>query len=66
MKVERVKYIIWAKDVERAVKFYCDLFEGNVVYQSEAIAEVNVAGATIGIHSGGEEERTWTRNGFSY
>jgi predicted enzyme related to lactoylglutathione lyase len=40
MNVERVKYVIWAADMDRA--------------------EVEIAGAVIGIHSGGEGKRTWT------
>lgn len=60
MKVERVKYVIWAADLRRAVRFYRDVMGGEVVKQSEVISEVVVSGATIGIHSGGEGDRTWT------
>lgn len=60
MKVERVKYVIWAVDLRRAVRFYCDVLGGEVVKESEVISEVLVSGATIGIHSGGQGERTWT------
>jgi lactoylglutathione lyase len=60
MKVERVKYIIWAADLRRAVRFYRDVLGGEVVKESEVISEVLLSGATIGIHSGGEGARTWT------
>ena len=60
MKVERVKYLIWAVDPKRAVRFYRDVLGGDVVKESEVISEVVVNGATIGIHGGGEGERTWT------
>jgi lactoylglutathione lyase len=60
MKVERVKYILWAADLRRAVQFYRDVLGGEVVKDSEVISEVVVCGATIGIHSGGEGKRTWT------
>jgi lactoylglutathione lyase len=60
MKVERVKYVIWAVDPRRALQFYRDVLGGNVVKASEVMCEVVVCGATIGIHSGGEGERTWT------
>jgi lactoylglutathione lyase len=60
MKVERVKYIIWAVDLRRAVRFYRDVFGGEVVKESEVISEVLVNGATIGIHTGGQGARTWT------
>ena len=61
MKVERVKYVIWATDVKRAVRFYRDVFGGDVVKESEVISEVLVGGATIGIHGGGEGGRTLSR-----
>jgi lactoylglutathione lyase len=64
MNVERVKYIIWAVDMERAVRFYRDLFGGRVIRQNSVIAEVEILGAVIGIHSGGEGRRTWTGLSF--
>jgi lactoylglutathione lyase len=64
MKVERVKYIIWAKDMDRAVRFYTTVFDGEVVRKNEVIGEVRVDDALIGIHSGGESERTWTGMAF--
>lgn len=64
MLVERVKYVIWAADADRAVRFYGDLFGGRVVRQNPAITEVDVCGAIIGIHSGGEGKRTWTGLSF--
>jgi predicted enzyme related to lactoylglutathione lyase len=64
MHVERLKYIIWAKDMARAVSFYRGVFDATVVRESEVISEVSVAGSTIGIHNGGESERTWTGMAF--
>jgi len=64
MIVERVKYIIWAADMARAVRFYCTLFGGRVVRQNPVIAEVEILGTCIGIHSGGEGRRTWTGLSF--
>jgi len=64
MKVERVKYVIWAADPGRAVRFYRDVLGGEVVKESDVISEVIVCGATIGIHGGGEGERTWTGLAF--
>ena len=46
MKVERVKYVIWAVDPKRAVRFYRDVLGGDVVKESEVISEVVVNGAT--------------------
>lgn len=64
MQVERVKYVIWAADTERAVRFYCGLFGGRLLRQNPAIAEVGILDAVIGIHGGGEGKRTWTGLSF--
>jgi lactoylglutathione lyase len=64
MKVERVKYVIWAADSKRAVQFYRDVFDGEVIKETDVISEVVVNGATIGIHGGGEGKRTWTGISF--
>ena len=60
MQVERVKYVIWAADMERAVRFWRDTFGGRLLKHNPVIAEVEIEGAVIGIHSGGEGKRTWT------
>lgn len=64
MTVERLKYIIWAKDLARAVNFYASLFGATVTRQNENLAELDIAGSTLGIHSGGEDETTWTGLAF--
>jgi lactoylglutathione lyase len=64
MQVERVKYVIWAADVSRAVRFYTELFGGVVGRSNPAITEVELLGSVIGIHSGGEGKRTWTGLSF--
>ena len=64
MHVERVKYVIWAADMDRAVRFYRDLCGGRVLKQNSVIAEVEILGSVIGIHSGGEGKRTWTGISF--
>jgi len=64
MEVERLKYLIWAADMDRAVRFYLDLFGGRVLKQNSVIAEVEILGSVIGIHSGGEGKRTWTGLSF--
>jgi len=64
MKVERLKYIIWAADMNRAVKFYTDVFGGSVIKQNEVISEVSICDGIIGIHGGGEGKRTWTGLSF--
>jgi len=64
MKIERVKYIIWAKDSPRAIAFYTDVFGGRVTRRNEHIAELDICGTTLAIHSGGEDETTWTGLAF--
>lgn len=64
MQVEKLKYIIWAADLARAVSFYREVFDAEVTRQSEVMAELVVAGGIIGIHSGGEGKRTWTGLSF--
>jgi len=64
MNVELVKYVIWAADSKRAVRFYREVFGGEVIKESDVISEVVVNGATIGIHGGGEGKRTWTGLSF--
>ena len=60
MHVERVKYVIWAADLERATRFYQDAFGAVVTRSSSVMVELEVAGAVLGIHGGGEGKRTWT------
>jgi lactoylglutathione lyase len=64
MRVEKLKYIIWAADMARAAKFYREVFDAETTRESEVVTEVVVAGVTIGIHCGGEGQRTWTGMAF--
>jgi lactoylglutathione lyase len=60
MLVQRVKYVIWAKDLARATAFYQEVFGANVTRSNSVMSELEIAGAIIGIHGGGEGKRTWT------
>jgi len=64
MNVERLKYVIWAAEMQRAVDFYVKVFGGTVLKQNEIISEVAICGGVIGIHGGGEGQRTWTGLSF--
>jgi len=64
MEVEKVKYIIWAEDMDRCINFYTGLFGGSVTRKNEHIAEVKIGNSLIGIHGGGEGKRTWTGISF--
>ena len=60
MRVEKLKYTIWAADCSRAVRFYTDCFGATQVSQNPHITELAVAGGLISIHGGGEGNKTWT------
>ncbi len=60
MQVERVKYVIWAADLARATRFYQQVFGAELTRSSSVMSELELAGAIIGIHGGGEGQRTWT------
>ena len=64
MQVEKLKYVIWAKDLDRAVRFYREVFDADIVRRSDVMAEVAIAGSLLGIHGGGEGKRTWTGLSF--
>ena len=64
MNIEHAKYIIWAADMQRAVEFYRGTLEAKILRQSDVISEVEIAGAIIGIHGGGNGKRTWTGLSF--
>jgi len=60
MKVEKLKYTIWAADTARAIEFYSNLFGAEIVRQTPHIVELGIAGGLISIHDGGEGKTTWT------
>ena len=64
MLVERVKYVIWAADLARATRFYQEAFGATIALSSNTMTELDVAGAILGIHGGGEGKRTWTGISF--
>ncbi|MDG2170929.1 MAG: VOC family protein [Opitutales bacterium] len=64
MNVERAKYIIWSADMKRAIDFYSSVLGASILKENEIMAELELCGAIIGIHSGGEGKRTWTGMSF--
>lgn len=64
MQIERLKYVIWAADMDRAIAFYSHVFGGSLLKKNMAIAEMAISNGVIGIHSGGEGKRTWTGLNF--
>jgi lactoylglutathione lyase len=64
VNVQRTKYVLWAAEMRRAVEFYRIAFNAEVLRQSDIMSEIQIAGAVIGIHGGGEGKRTWTGLSF--
>jgi predicted enzyme related to lactoylglutathione lyase len=64
MTVQKVKYVLWVADMDRAIRFYTGLFGGTLSFRTEVWSEVVVAGATLGLHGDGEGKRTWTGLSF--
>lgn len=64
MIVERVKYVIWAVDMARAVRFYQEVFGAELLKRNDFISELRIGEGIIGIHGGGEGGRTWTGLSF--
>lgn len=60
LKVEKLKYTIWAADTSRAKRFYEEVFGATVTKQNPHITELEIAGGLLSIHGGGEGKRTWT------
>ena len=48
----------------RAARFYREVFDAEIVRENEVVCELRIANSIIGIHSGGESERTWTGLAF--
>lgn len=61
--IHQVKYVIWAADIERARAFYASL-GATLQPVNPAGCTIELAGATIFLHSGGEGKRTWTGLSF--
>jgi len=60
MKIEKIKTTLWAANVARAVQFYESCFSGKVIRTNPHITELEIKGAHVAIHGGGEGKRTWT------
>jgi len=61
VNITRVKYLIWAADLDRATEFYTTIFGAEVTRKIPTVlTELTLCGAIIGIHGGGEGKKTWT------
>jgi hypothetical protein len=63
MQVQKVKYVLWAGDRQRCLRFYRELFGGVVSFESEVWSEIVIAGATLGIHGCGQLDGPFIRAG---
>ena len=57
--IEKVKYVIWAKEMAASLSFYKKL-GAEIGVENPAGCTVKLAGSEIFVHSGGEGKRTWT------
>lgn len=60
MKLEKVKYVLMAQDMERAVAFYTDTFGLTKAFVSPWWSELFFGDAIIALHGGGEGEQSIT------
>jgi predicted enzyme related to lactoylglutathione lyase len=63
MVVESVKYMLMAQDMERAVRFYCDVIGLEVQFQSPQWTELAFGNAIVALHGGGQGK--YERTGLS-
>jgi lactoylglutathione lyase len=64
MPVTKTYVMLMVADMTRALKFYTDVFDVSVSFESPHWSEFTVAGATIALHSGGSGADTQTGLGF--
>ena len=64
MKVETVKFMIWAEDMDRAVAFYRDVLGLEVSFQDPHWSEMRHGDAVVALHGGGTGELQITGLGF--
>lgn len=62
--VPRSKIILWAKDVDRSIRFFQETFGAALLMSSPFVSNLQVANMLIGIHNGGDGEITWTGLAF--
>ena len=56
--------LLYGDGIFEGIRFYKEVFDAEVIRKNDIIAELQVAGAIIGIHSGGEGQKTWTGMSF--
>ena len=54
MKLEKIKYLILAQDMDRAIQFYAKVFGLTASVQSEWWSELNFGDTIVALHGGGD------------
>jgi predicted enzyme related to lactoylglutathione lyase len=54
MKLEKIKYLILAQDMDRALQFYAKVFGLTASEQSEWWSELNFGDTIVALHGGGD------------
>jgi predicted enzyme related to lactoylglutathione lyase len=64
MRVVETKCIVGVADMQRATRFYVDVFGADVAFESPWWSEIRIAGVNIGLHGGATGERHDSGLGF--
>jgi lactoylglutathione lyase len=57
MKTVGAYFIVYVADMERATRFYTDVFEAEVRFASPHWSSLMIAGVSVGLHPGAEGDR---------
>jgi predicted enzyme related to lactoylglutathione lyase len=57
MKLQKIKYLILAQDMQRAIKFYSAVFELVPTVESEWWSELTFGDTIVALHGGGDGTR---------
>lgn len=63
MQVASIKFVLFVEDMDRAVAFYREVFGCTSTLVTPHWSELTCAGATLGLHAGGEA--TYRKTGLS-
>ncbi len=64
MKLQKIKYLLLAQDMQRALKFYHDVFGLTASVESDFWSEMNFGDSIVALHGGGDGSRNSTDLSF--
>ncbi len=64
MKVTKTYFMVMVADMDRAIRFYRDVFGLQVGYRTPDWSELGSGGATVALHGGGSSQARDTGLGF--